>query len=60
MITNITLVGTRQGFRALSPLVFELLTKTCRADTTEGQKFEIFKLSELCHVGCLHRGFLAR
>ena len=60
MITNITLVGTRQGLRALATLVFELLTKMCFWDTAEGQKFEIFKIFELYHVGCLYRGFLTR
>ena len=60
MITNITLVGTRQGFRALAPLVFELWTKTCRADTAEGQKFKIFNVFEFHHAGCLHRGFQTR
>ena len=60
MITNITLVGTRQGFRALAPLVFELWTKMCFRDTAEGQKLKIFKIFELYHVGCLYRGFLTR
>ena len=60
MITNITLVGTRQGFRALAPLVFELWTKMCCADTAEGQKFKIFNVFEFRHAGCLHRGFQTR
>ena len=53
-------MGTRQGFRALAPLVFELWTKMCFRDTAEGQKLKIFKIFELYHVGCLYRGFLTR
>ena len=29
MIRNITLVGTRQGFRTIGPSVFEIWVKTC-------------------------------
>ena len=57
MIRNITLVGTDQGFSALGPSVFEIWTKTCFSEPTEGQKYKIFKVFEFCHAYCVHMGF---